>query len=272
MPAIASPAERRRRRRVWKVSPPAYVDLCARGDTRPLASYVLSLEPAEASAAPVLSLALAALLLAGCGSTRHRASTSSSTSNVHDRAVAPDAGHGSAARHGVVNVYSADAAGDLSPVVRGDPALVYVPNSLSNTVDVISQRTLKIVAAFPGRRAAPARDAVLRPEDAVRRQRPRQQPHPDRPAHRHVPGAPIPVEDPYNLYFTPDGRYAIVVAERLPRLDFRDPHTMRAGPLAARAAVPRRRPHGLLRRRALRVRELRVRRPDDRDRPRAPSR
>jgi DNA-binding beta-propeller fold protein YncE len=35
------------------------------------------------------------------------------------------------------------------------------------------------------------------------------------------------VTDPYNLYFTPDGRYAIVVAERLQRLDFRDAHTMR---------------------------------------------
>jgi DNA-binding beta-propeller fold protein YncE len=40
-------------------------------------------------------------------------------------------------------------------------------------------------------------------------------------------GTPIPVEDPYNLYFTPNGRYAIVVAEALQRLDFRDPHTMR---------------------------------------------
>jgi DNA-binding beta-propeller fold protein YncE len=39
------------------------------------------------------------------------------------------------------------------------------------------------------------------------------------------PGARIPVEDPYNMYFSPDGRYAIVVAERLNRLDFRDPHT-----------------------------------------------
>jgi DNA-binding beta-propeller fold protein YncE len=40
------------------------------------------------------------------------------------------------------------------------------------------------------------------------------------------PGRPIPVEDPYNLYFTPDGRFAIVVAERLQRLDFRRPRTM----------------------------------------------
>ena len=36
------------------------------------------------------------------------------------------------------------------------------------------------------------------------------------------------------MYFTPDGRYAIVVAERLHRLDFRDPHTFRAPPLARR--------------------------------------
>jgi YVTN family beta-propeller protein len=39
------------------------------------------------------------------------------------------------------------------------------------------------------------------------------------------PGVPIPVEDPYNMYFTPNGKYAIVVAERLRRLDFRDPHS-----------------------------------------------
>jgi DNA-binding beta-propeller fold protein YncE len=41
------------------------------------------------------------------------------------------------------------------------------------------------------------------------------------------PGRPVPVTDPYNLYFTVDGRRAIVVAEALRRLDFRDPHTMR---------------------------------------------
>src|SRR5262249_41747691 len=38
------------------------------------------------------------------------------------------------------------------------------------------------------------------------------------------PGEPIPVEDPYNMYFTPGGRYAIVVAERMRRLDFRQAH------------------------------------------------
>ena len=35
------------------------------------------------------------------------------------------------------------------------------------------------------------------------------------------------VADPYNMYFTPNGLYAIVVAEALQRLDFRDAITMR---------------------------------------------
>ena len=52
------------------------------------------------------------------------------------------------------------------------------------------------------------------------------------------------------MYFTPDGRYAIVVAERLRRLDFRDAHTLPPAPLPRRP-VRRRRPHGLHRRRPL---------------------
>ena len=40
------------------------------------------------------------------------------------------------------------------------------------------------------------------------------------------PGKVIPVDDPYNMYFTPDGKSAIVVAEARKRLDFRDPRTM----------------------------------------------
>jgi DNA-binding beta-propeller fold protein YncE len=41
------------------------------------------------------------------------------------------------------------------------------------------------------------------------------------------PGAAIPVDDPYNMYYTPNGRHAIVVAERLRRLDFRNPTTFK---------------------------------------------
>jgi len=40
------------------------------------------------------------------------------------------------------------------------------------------------------------------------------------------PGRRVHVEDPYNLYFTPDGSHALVMAERLRRIDVRNPRTM----------------------------------------------
>ena len=39
-------------------------------------------------------------------------------------------------------------------------------------------------------------------------------------------GKVVDVPDSYNIYFTPDGKSAIVVAEAMRRLEFRDPHTM----------------------------------------------
>jgi YVTN family beta-propeller protein len=124
-----------------------------------------------------------------------------------------------------VDVYRYAAAGELSATVRGDPALVYVPNSMSNTVDVISQRTLKVVDQFPvgalPQHVTPSYDLrTLYVDNDLGNSLTPIDPRTGR------PGTPIPVEDPYNLYFTPDGRFAIVVAERLQRLDFRNPRTM----------------------------------------------
>ena len=165
------------------------------------------------------TILLLGLLAAGCGSANQ---TTHSSTGRSTRSSARG-GHPSTATE---NIYSADAAGDLSPVVRQDPALVYVPNSLSNTVTVISQRTLKVIRTFPTgalpQHVTPSYDLKTLYVDndlgnSLTPINPR----------TGAPGTPIPVEDPYNLYFTPDGRYAIVVAERLQRLDFRDPHTMR---------------------------------------------
>jgi DNA-binding beta-propeller fold protein YncE len=178
------------------------------------------------AAGPLAALAvvLGALLLAGCGSSHHASSSSSASTSTHTPAPSP--GPNAGRHHDVVNVYSADAAGDLSPVVQGDPALVYVPNSLSDTVDVISQRTLKIVGRFQvgalPQHVTPSYDLrTLYVDNDLGNSLTPIDPRTGR------PGTPIPVEDPYNLYFTPDGRFAIIVAERLQRLDFRDPNTMR---------------------------------------------
>jgi YVTN family beta-propeller protein len=133
---------------------------------------------------------------------------------------------GRAHRHVPVDVYAHAGAGDLSPVVAGDPALVYVPNSESNTVTVISQRTFKIIRTFPvgalPQHVTPSYDLrTLYVDNDLGNSLTPINPRTAR------PGKPIPVDDPYNLYFTPDGRYAIVVAERLQRLDFRNPRTFR---------------------------------------------
>ena len=124
------------------------------------------------------------------------------------------------------NVYAADAAGELSPVVRNFPALIYVPNSASNTVDVIDPRTAKIIEHFDvgkqPQHVVPSYDLktlwVLNDQgNSLTR---------IDPATGHKLDT-VKVDDPYNMYYTPDGKFAIVVAEALRRLDFRDAQTMK---------------------------------------------
>ncbi|MGI8421669.1 MAG: hypothetical protein ACR2MU_05350 [Gaiellaceae bacterium] len=124
------------------------------------------------------------------------------------------------------NVYAADRAGMLNPATRGALQRIYVPNSLSNSVDVIDPKTYKIVGHFAvgalPQHVTPSYDLkTLYVDNDVGNSLTPLDPRTAKPS-----GPPIPVTDPYNLYFTPDGRFAIVVAERNARLDFRDAHTM----------------------------------------------
>ncbi len=177
----------------------------------------------------VIVALLAACAVSACGgsgASSHTTSRDSSTSRTtRSHLVGPAAVDAVADAREPVNVYRADAAGMFSPRVQGDPALVYVPNSMSNTVSVISQRTLKVIAQFPTgalpQHVTPSWDLkTLYVDNDLGNSLTPINPRTGR------PGQPIPVEDPYNLYFTPDGRFAIVVAERLQRLDFRRPGTM----------------------------------------------
>lgn len=128
------------------------------------------------------------------------------------------------------NLYSETAAGHLSAAVSDALNRVYVPNRSDNTVSVIDPTTMKVVDAFKvgvypqhivpswdlktlwvANNAEGRTDGSLTPINPVTGKA----------------GPSIPVDDPYNLYWSPDGRYAIVVAEALKRLDFRDPHSMK---------------------------------------------
>jgi YVTN family beta-propeller protein len=125
------------------------------------------------------------------------------------------------------NIYAATAAGNLSPVVDGVPYRVYVPNSEADTVDVIDPATLKVVAHYRvghnPQHVVPAWDlrTLYVANDLSNSLTPID------PRTGHPSGPDIPVDDPYNMYFTPDGRDAIVVAEARGHLDFRDPHDFR---------------------------------------------
>ena len=122
------------------------------------------------------------------------------------------------------NVYEFTGPDDLADSVADIPTRVYVPNSESNTVSVIDPATFQVIDTFAvdtlPQHVVPSHDMqtlyvtnnignTLTPIDPRTGQ----------------PGESFPVEVPYNLYFTPDGAYAVVIAERESRIDFRDPVT-----------------------------------------------
>jgi YVTN family beta-propeller protein len=123
------------------------------------------------------------------------------------------------------DLYFADRPNQLSDAVKGMPSYVYVPNSDSDTVSVIDPSTYKVIrtvnVGHQPQHVVPSWDMQtlwvnndlgnsLTPID------PRTGKF----------GKPVPVNDPYNLYFTPDGKSAMVMSEAEHQIVFRDPHSM----------------------------------------------
>jgi YVTN family beta-propeller protein len=128
------------------------------------------------------------------------------------------------------NLYSETAAGKFSPAVAGALPRVYVPNRVSSDVYVIDPATHKVVARFKvgshPQHIVPSWDLkTLWVTDNAKGGTGGSVTPIDPQTGK--PGPALPVDDPYNMYFTPDGQSAIVVAEKLKRLDFRDPHSMK---------------------------------------------
>ena len=184
--------------------------------------------------ATAVTAAMAATLSRGGLSARHEVAVGTAS---HPVAPAPPSGSGSrrpdkgsdplVGMPPVVggDIYAADRAGMFAPTVRADRPLIYVPNSGGDTISVIDAATYQLTATYTvgcnPQHVVPSWDLdtlwvlsdhcnqVTAIDPATGR-----------------PGRSISVDDPYNMYFTPDGRYAVVVAEARQRLDFRDPHTM----------------------------------------------
>jgi YVTN family beta-propeller protein len=123
------------------------------------------------------------------------------------------------------NIYADAGPGMLSTAVRGVPYRIYVPNSGGSTVTVIDPSAYHVIGSYQTglnpQHVVPGYDMrTLYVTNDLGNSLTPISPLTGQPA-----GPNIGVDDPYNMYFTPDGRYAIVVAEARQELDFRDPHT-----------------------------------------------
>ncbi|MEV0276193.1 YncE family protein [Streptomyces sp. NPDC050610] len=167
-----------------------------------------------------------ALLATGCGGGGHRDEAADRTPRPHASShSSADGLPGMPPLLDPHDLYAADRPNALSPVVKDFPSRVYVPNTNSDTVSVIDPKTYKVIKTIPvGRQpqhVVPSWDLKtlwvnndlghsLTPLDPATGKT----------------GKPVEVHDPYNLYFTPDGKYAVVMASMDRELVFRDPHTM----------------------------------------------
>jgi YVTN family beta-propeller protein len=188
---------------------------------------------------PAAAIALVAALVAGCSGSKAKTAPTVTTAApaTTPTTSAVKTVPGMPAVLDDTNIYSAAGAGMLSAAAKAAVARVYVPNRQTDNVSVIDPATMKVIAVVRvgsnPQHVVPAYDFsrlwVVNNSES-------------NPAGGSVTpidprtgafGPSIPVDDPYNLYFTPDGAYAIVVAEALRRLDFRDPTTM-----ALRFSIP----------------------------------
>ncbi|MFD1662516.1 hypothetical protein ACFSL4_31170 [Streptomyces caeni] len=180
--------------------------------------------------ARVLVAGAALAVLAGCtGGSPHRDRALASKTPVGRAEPQQRAVHALPGMPPVLDpkdVYAADRPGLLSPAVKDVPSRVYVPNTNSDTVSVIDPETYEVIDTIPvghqPQHVVPSWDLKtlwvnndlgnsLTPIDPRTGEA----------------GTPVAVHDPYNLYFTPDGRHAVVMASKDRQLVFRDAHTMK---------------------------------------------
>jgi YVTN family beta-propeller protein len=120
------------------------------------------------------------------------------------------------------NIYSEAGAGRMSPATKDARAYVYVPSNDAGSVTVIDQASFEIVKTYGTggklvQHVVPGYDmstlyANVSGSNFLRAIDPT----------TGDPGDKVPVDAPYNLYWTPDGTRAVVMAERLNRIDFYD--------------------------------------------------
>jgi YVTN family beta-propeller protein len=176
-----------------------------------------------------------ATMLAHWAPSDHRAQASAPTTQEASTTTAATSGAATTPSQGLLpgmpaplnpqDLYAADGPGMLAPILANVTPRVWVPNSDGHTLTEIDPNTYQVLHTYDvGRNpqhVVPSWDLKtlwvnndkgnsLTPIDALTGQ----------------VGQSVDVHDPYNLYFTPDGKSAVVMASADKQIVFRDPHTM----------------------------------------------
>jgi DNA-binding beta-propeller fold protein YncE len=201
--------------------------------------------PAGAVRTTVLLVLSVVLLAGGCSGGQHRGTTadaaqkgptapSAAASSASPTPAAPTSGPFARPLPGMPpvvngNVYGADGAGMLSPAVAGDKPMVYVPDSspTGHTVTLIDPATYKVVGTIEvgdlSQHVVPSYDLRrLYTNSSVSNELVQIDPRTARKVRS------ISVPRPYNLYFTPDGKQAVVMVEQHDIIQFSKPRTFKA--------------------------------------------
>jgi YVTN family beta-propeller protein len=122
------------------------------------------------------------------------------------------------------NVYAATMSGEVKDSLANLPERVYIPNVIDGAIDVVDPKTFQIIDHYVvGQLPYHVTPSWDMSELLVNNEESSSFTVIDPQTGR--PSGSISAPFPYNFYFTPDGKKAIVVVERLQQLEFRDPKT-----------------------------------------------
>ncbi len=127
------------------------------------------------------------------------------------------------------NIYSETTAGKSAGAAARYPSLIFIPHTRSNTVWVYDPAKREFVHKYRVGRGRNVEPQHVVPSWNLKRLFATNDlnntlaeidPETGRLVKIHA------VDDPYNMYYTPDGKYMVVMAERMRRIDLRDPETL----------------------------------------------
>ncbi len=187
--------------------------------------------PAQTSTSPrrprgLVGLVVLVVLAAGaCGAP---APSNGSSSSAPVTTTAPPGASGSSATSSATAgelPYAHTGAKDVQGNQTRARSLVYVPNQVAGTVQVIDPATYRVIDKF---RVATSPEHVVPNHDGSMLYVNSDVGNALTPIDPFTGAArpAVKIDDPYNLYFTPDGAHALVMASRLHRIDVRNASTL----------------------------------------------